>query len=595
MQVHKWEVVKKDCAVHYADLFGISPILERVMINRGVADTESASVYLNPNIKYLHDIRGMKDVEKSFAILKKAVEAKKKICIYGDYDADGVCSCVILAKGLRFIGADLFFYIPKRETEGYGLNPGAVNTIHEEGAELIIACDNGIAAIEEIKLIKELGMDIIVIDHHEPRYVMKGGVKQDILPCADAVIDAKQADCHYPFKNLCAGGMCYKYIRGFYEYIEKKLPNEAELFAFAAVATVCDVVELTDENRVIVRNGLKLINNRDLNVGLSSLIRCSGLDGKKINEHSLGFVIGPCINVCGRIASAYLAVELFTTDIFTDAEKIANEIWQLNSYRKSLTDESFEKAVNIIENSQIKNDKVLVVYSENFNEAVIGIAAGRIKERYYRPTVMIAKGEKFDKGSARSIEEYNIFDGMLKCSYLFEKFGGHSMAAGLSIKHENVDEFRRFMNESCTLTNDDLTKKLKIDDVIGIKDVTMKAAKQLDLMRPVGNGNENALFLSENVRLRRVRLVGAKKNIMQATFQDDDGNAVKAIDFDGYERYISVLSKGLNISAYELMLMGVSTEVNLLLDIVYSININEWNGISSVQLNIVDFRESGRQ
>lgn len=571
--------------------FNISPILETVLYNRGISTVEDAKVYLNPGISFMHNAFEMKDLPKALEIIEAAIKERKKIFIYGDYDVDGVCSTVILYKGLKASGADAHYYIPHREEEGYGLNCGVVEKLKEKDCDLIFTCDNGIASIEEVKLIKKLGMNIIILDHHEPQFTQdEQGNREYIIPEADAVIDNKQEDCNYPFKELCAAGMSYKFIEAFFEYQKKSLDNKAELFAFAAIGTVCDIVNLKDENRILVRNGLKLINHRkNLNLGLTELIKCREIEEKKITETSIGFILGPCINASGRLETALEAVELFTTEDNERAKVLAQRLSDLNNERRKLTEDSFERIINGIESSSIKDNRVFVVYDKDVHESIAGIVAGRVKDRYYRPTILITEAVECDKGSGRSIEGYNLFEALLECKDLFERFGGHSMAAGLSLKHENVEILSKRLNEKCRLTEEDLTEKLHIDKQLDFKDINLRLASELDLLRPTGKDNRNPYFLSKNIEILNINFVGAKKNVTQFQFKQS-GIVIRGINFNDYECLIESLNEVLSEEDMKMLLQGIKRKFSLKADIVYTIDINEYNGTKSVQLMVADFR-----
>lgn len=573
--------------------FGISDIFERVILNRNIKSEYEMAVYLNPNIKYFKDTMKFKDIRKAFKILNQAVIDKKKIIIYGDYDVDGVTSTVILYKGLKNLGAYVDYYIPDREKEGYGLNMKAAEKLKKMNGELIFTCDNGIAAFEEVMFIKNLGMDIIILDHHEPQFVIdpKTGIKRDVLPKADAIIDAKQSGCGYPFKSLCAGGMSYKFIKEFYKFINVTLKNEAELFVFAAIATVCDIVDLCDENRILVRNGLKLINHRkNLNLGLSELIKVRNLEDKKITETSIGFIIGPCINASGRLESALEAVKLFITEDKDEAESLAKKMSETNEKRKVLTSDAVERLIDKIENSDIKNDKVIVIFDENIHESIAGIAAGRIKDKYYKPAIVLTNSNgETAKGSARSICSYNIFEELFKARNLFERFGGHSMAAGLSLKKENIDKLRIELNKNCNLSEADMQPVLNIDMELDFKNINLELAEELDLIRPVGKENPQPLFICRNVRIKRVNFVGANKDIIQMNVEDSFGYELKAVDFNNYDYFIKEIKSILSKNQYDMLIKGIKKETDFLVDFVYEININDYNNIRSVQLMAVDY------
>ncbi len=585
-----WTIKKSRIDVEkMANDLNISKIFARVLGNRSIFSRDLAKLYIKPSISLMHDPFEMKDMKKAVEMIVEAAEKKKKIFIYGDYDVDGVSSTVILYKAFKQFGCEVDYYIPDRRLEGYGLNRDCILRMKELGCELVFTCDNGIAAIDEALYIKELGMDFIILDHHEPAFSEDG---DDILPCADAVIDCKQKECRYPFKALCAGGMAYKFIKALFAFSNREIENEAELFVFAAVATVCDIVDLCDENRIFVKNGLRILNSgRRMNFGIKAILECKGLK-KQINEDTLGFIIGPCINASGRLESAIDAVELFLEEDFETAMIRAEKIVQTNDERKRITEEAYERVISNIENSDIKNDKILVVYDESVDESVIGIVAGRVKEHYYKPTIVISKGEEFDKGSGRSIEGYNIFENLLLNKELFVKFGGHAMAAGLSICHENVEILRKRLNEGCLLGEKDMTEVIKIDMPLSFDEITIELAEELNLMRPYGKENLEAVFATKSVFVENVRFVGANKNIMQFVFSDEKGVFLKGISFKGFEKFKKYAEENFSEDISKKILLGDIAGVNLKFDIVYNIGINEFNGNKNVQLIIKDFREA---
>ncbi len=569
----------------------ISPIFARILGNRNIFSREAANLYIKPRIALMHDTFLMKDLEKAIKIIIRARDLGKKIFIYGDYDVDGITSTVILYKALKQFGCIVEYYIPNRRYEGYGLNKNCVKVMKERGCDVVFTCDNGIAAIDEALYIKELGMEFIVLDHHEPAFSDDG---KDILPDADAIVDCKQEKCEYPFKALCAGGMSYKFVKALFEFSETELDGAAELFVFAAIATVCDIVDLCDENRIIVRNGLRVLNSgRRMNPGIKALLECQSLK-KKITEETLGFIIGPCINASGRIESAVQAVELFLEEDYEKALKKARSLVEINEERKKITSESYERVIYNIENSDIKNDKVMVIYDENVDESVMGIVAGRIKEHYYKPVIVISKGEEFDKGSGRSVEGYNIFENLSANKELFVKFGGHKMAAGLSIEHKNVDILRKRLNESCTLTEKELTEVIRIDSDISFSDITIELAEELNLMRPFGKENPQALFATKGVIVKSIRYVGANGDIIQFVFSDENGNNIKGISFRGFQKFKKYVEDNFDNELKESILAGFIKNACLCLDIVYTIEINEYNDSKNIQLVLKDFRKSDR-
>jgi len=563
----------------------ISEIFAQVLGNRKIFSRNSASLYIKPRIALMYDPFLMRDMEKAVRIILAAKNDKKKIFIYGDYDVDGVSSTVILYKAFSQFGCDVEYYIPNRKYEGYGLNINCIDAMKDRGCDIVFACDNGIAAVDEALYIKELGMELIILDHHEPAFEED----REIIPNAAAVIDCKQKKCMYPFKGLCAGGMAYKFVKALFKYSDMEIENEAELFVFAAIATVCDIVDLCDENRIFVRNGIRILNSgRKINIGVKALIKCQGLD-KKVTEETLGFVIGPCINASGRLESALDAVELFIEEDFGRALAKAERLVKVNEERKRLTLEAYERVIESVENSDLKNDKIMVIYDENVDESIMGIVAGKIKEDYYKPVIVISSGDEFDKGSARSIEGYNIFESLLENKELFIKFGGHAMAAGFSIEHKNIAALRKSLNENCTLSESDLTEVIRIDRELCFEEISEKLAGELELMRPFGKGNSRAVFATRGVFVSSLRYVGANKNIIQFVFSDGN-NSFKGVSFRGYEKFNKYVESNFEKSIQNKIFDGDLCDVILRLDIVYSIEINEFKGFRNVQLVIRDFR-----
>jgi len=572
-----------------AEELNISETFAQVLGNRKIFSKDLVKEYIKPSIYFMHSPFLMKDLEKAVKIIVSAKENKKKIFVYGDYDVDGVVSTVILFKAFKQFGCDVEYYIPNRRFEGYGLNKDCVLAMKERGCDIVFACDNGIAAIDEALYIKELGMEFIILDHHEPAFSEDG--IDDILPVADAVIDCKQRDCSYPFKQLCAGGMAYKFVKALFEYAKVQLENEAELFVFAAIATVCDIVDLCGENRIIVKNGLRILNSgRRMNIGIKSLLECQSLK-KRITEETLGFIIGPCINASGRIESASEAVDLFLEEDYEQALIKAQRLVEINQERKKITSEAYERVISSIENSSVKDDRILVVYDENVDESVIGIVAGRVRERYYKPVIIISKGEEFDKGSARSIESYNIFENLFMNKELFVKFGGHAMAAGLSIEHKNVDVLRKKLNERCFLSDRDMTEIIRIDKAMSFDEITVELANELDIMRPFGKENSQAVFATKGVFVVGLRYVGVNKNIIQFVFSDENGITLKGISFKHFEKFKDYVEKSFDPITIKKIFDGDLTNLVIRLDIVYNIEINEYNDNKNIQLVLVDFRQ----
>ncbi len=571
--------------------FGISEIFATVLANRDILTARKLNTYLYTDNMFFYNALDMKDMEKSFIKIIEAISKNELICIYGDYDVDGVTSTVILYKALKHIGANVIYYIPDREEEGYGLNISAINEVIKKGVDIIFTCDNGIASIEEVKYIKENNIDIIILDHHEPRFLEEDNNKIEILPNADAIINPKQLNCEYKFKALSAGGISYKFVQGLYNYMEIE-ENLEEYLVFASISTVCDIVDLLDENRLIVKMGLDIFNNnKQINKGLFEILKVNNIDEKVINETDYGFIIGPCINASGRLESALKAVELFTEDNEENIKKLAVELLNLNIERKELTYKAVEDIFCMIEGSNIKNDKVLVVYNDKIHESIAGIVAGRIKEAYYKPTFVITKSKDGAKGSGRSIPSYNMFEELLKCSDLLQKFGGHKMAAGVSLTYENVDIFRNIINQNCMLSSEDLQETITIDKALKFSDITLDLAKELYKMKPIGKENKGAIFATKNVEIKNIRFVGKENNIIQLTLYDGISN-IRAISFDGYNKFLDILKQSICDDEIEKLILGIKKVIDLKLDVVYSIEVNIFNDIENVQLILKDFRLS---
>ena len=584
MSVWKLKRNKAD-TVKMASVLNIKEPVACILANRGIGTYKAAMKFLLSPRDGLYDFELFKDSEKAIDIIKKAVTNRLKIAVYGDYDVDGVMSTTILYKALKYLGADVIFYLPHRQREGYGMNIEAVRHLHELGVKVILTCDNGIAAIDEIGEAARLGIVSVIIDHHEPKYE-KGpsGEKFDIVPLSEAIIDAKQSKCQYPFKFLCAAGMSYKFAEAIFKSMNRSFVYDDEFMAFAAIATVCDIVSLLDENRIIVKNGLKLVSKIE-NKGMKALIKLTGLEGKEINEYHAGFVIGPCVNATGRLESAETAVKLFSTDNEEEAYSLAAELVRLNAERKDMTSKAVEEAIEAVNLTDLKNDKVLVIYNSQIHESIAGIVAGKVKEAFYKPTIIITDSGQLAKGSGRSIEAYNMFDELLKCQELFEKFGGHPMAAGLSLKKENIDILRKMLNNNCCLTVEDMTSVIRIDKQLGFDQIDIELALQLESLSPFGKDCQPPVFGTKDVSLKRLSLMGKDKNMLRFTLSHNYKTFV-GVSFSGYEKFCRILNER-NILT-ENILGGYMQDFKM--DIVYGLNINRYNGRESVQLDIKDFR-----
>ena len=575
----KWFI--RPCKVDIGNMcrkMSINVPLALALQAKGLNTPKKVKDYFNTENYSFGDITELVGVKRSFEIIEKAINENKKIFIYGDYDVDGVTSTVILYKSLKALEANVFYYIPNRVTDGYGLNVNAIERLIGKGMELLITCDNGIAAIEEIKYAKEKGIDVVIYDHHEP--VIKDD--KEILPEADSVTDAKIENCGYDFTVMCAGGLCYRVMKSFYEYLGQKYTLEKEMIIFAGIATVCDVVDLVGENRAIAKRSLELINDNIENTGLRHLVDINSLES--INEFHYGFVLGPCINACGRLEDASIAVELFIEENEAKASELALKLFELNAERKAITLDSTDRIINEVENSNLIEDKILVVYDKELHESIAGIVAGRLKERYNKPAIVLTKSEKGVKGSCRSIDKYNIFEALNKEKEYLGKFGGHKLAAGLSLPEENVEKFRCSINQHCSLNKEDFEQVFYIDGQLPFDFISLDWAEELDIMHPFCISNTKPIFGTKDLTCRNIRFLGENKTIVAMELADKSGNSNRAIMFNGGDRIEDILLKK-NYSKENCR----DAEINI--DALYTLEINEYKDYRNVQLNIKDFRE----
>lgn len=546
--MQKWRVYSKKADFDaIGSRFNIDPVTARIIRNRDVTDMENVDMYLNGTLDRLRDPMMMKDMDKAVSVIASSIRDNKHIRIIGDYDIDGICSIYILFKGLKICGADVDYEVPDRITDGYGINENLIKQAYEAGVEVIITCDNGIAAASQIDYANELGMTVVITDHHDVPYEETDNGRRYIIPKADAVVDPKQNDCRYPFKMLCGAGIAYKFIDCMVKEFQTGDSVMPELLQFAAIATVGDIVDLLDENRIIVKEGLKLIANTE-NYGLNALMAVTGVSRESINAYHIGFVLGPCLNASGRLDSAKRALKMLVTDDRAEAERHAGELKDLNEERKKLTSEAVDKAVDMVENSSLKDDKVLVIFLPDCHESIAGIVAGRIREKYYKPVIVLTRGEQEAKGSARSIESYNMFEKLSECKDLFTRFGGHPMAAGLSLPEENIPEFRRRINEHCNLSEEDLTETVWIDVPMPLEYINEKLILELGGLEPFGKANPKPVFADKNISIRNIRAIGKDKQYTRMTIAKDSGIVIDAVGFFPCTELETVYNKNGRIS-----------------------------------------------
>ncbi|WP_454053743.1 single-stranded-DNA-specific exonuclease RecJ [Clostridium sp. Marseille-Q7071] len=566
---------------------GLNPITVKIMANREIDTVEKINKFINPTFSQFHDPLLMKDMGKGVSIIKNAIEQGEKIMIYGDYDADGVTSTVILYKALKNCNGKVSFYIPDRENEGYGMSSERIEKIKEEGYNTIISCDNGISALEQVERAKELGMTVVITDHHELPFEDVDGERVYKMPVADAVINPKRNDCEYPFKNLCGAGIAFKFSCALYEAMGISVENAYDLIEIAGIGTICDVVDLIDENRVIAKEALKLMNNTK-NIGLKTLKEILDIRNEMSSYH-VGFLIGPCINATGRLETAFLSVDLLLCEDIEKAKELASTLVELNKKRQEMTNDSVEAIVNMVNSSSLINDKVLVAYKEDVHESIAGIVAGRVREKFNVPTIILTKGKEMPKGSGRSIEEYNMFEELIKCKDLLHKFGGHPMAAGLSIKEENITLFREKLNELCELSEEDLIPKIRIDERLPLKYIDFNLIEELRSLEPFGKGNNSPILAEKNIPIERISILGEKKNTLKFRCRISGTNRyIDAICFNKVEEFIEMLKNEYGES-YEYMLENPQ---GLKMDMVFSPSVNDYNGNVSVQLKINNFKIS---
>ena len=588
MSNEKWMLRNRKADLNaMSQKYGISLLLCKLIVNREINDENLLNSYIDPTYKYLHESTNMKDIKKAVEIIKNKIISNKKIRIIGDYDVDGIISVYILYTALKECGANVDYEIPDRIKDGYGINKNIVKIAYDEGIDTVITCDNGISAIEQIEYAKKLGLTVIVTDHHDVPFIEEDGVRTFISSNANAIINPKQTECNYPFKSICGAGVAFKLMEALYEELGMGKDECYKLIEFVAIATVCDVVDLIDENRIFVKNGLEMLNNTQ-NLGIKELKKATGLEDKEITAYHLGFVIGPCLNASGRLDSAKKGLELLLMEDEEDARNLAVEIVELNDARKNMTKEGVDKAVDIIESTDIKNDDILVVYIPDIHESLAGIVAGRIKEKYNKPTIILTKSEEGVKGSARSIEEYNMFEGLLASKDLLDKFGGHPMAAGLSLQENKIDVLRNDLNTKCALTEDDLTKKIMIDASLPLEYLNLNLIEELNVLEPFGKGNSKPVFGVRDAKITKAMILGKDKNVLKLRILLNNNSTIDAMIFNDIENFEEkIISK---YGKYTLQNLYNRPNNSVTMYFTFYPSINEWNGNKSIQIIISGIR-----
>lgn len=536
--MEKWMVYNKKADFQkIGSEFGIDPVIARLIRNRDIQDMKEIRSYLYGTLAEIPSPWKMKDMERAVQILQKKITQKKKIRIMGDYDIDGVTATCILLKGLKRLNANVDTYIPDRVKDGYGMHEQLIDKALEDGIDTILTCDNGIAAAAEIEYAKKEGLTVIVTDHHDIPFRDTEDGRIWIIPKADAVVNPKQNDCLYPNKNICGAVVAWKLIWALYERLGIDSDEIWDFLELAAIATVGDVMDLQGENRIIVKEGLKKLSSTSFE-GLKALICVNNLEGAEITAYHVGFVIGPCINASGRLDTAARSLELLLADNMEDAMKLADDLYDLNQSRKAMTEQGKEQAIQSIEENNLGKDRVLVVYLPDCHESLAGIIAGRIREAYNKPVFVLTKGSDGVKGSGRSIEAYSMYEELVKCSDLLMQFGGHPMAAGLSMEEKNVELFRRRLNDNCTLTEQDLIPKIMIDVPMPISYLSKKLTEQLKVLEPFGKGNSKPLFAQKNLRAVGIRVFGRNRNVAKMLLIDENGIKMDAVYFGEAQEFV---------------------------------------------------------
>lgn len=587
--MEKWMVrnVKFNTAKLAEDL-GVSEVVAKLLVNRDIYKLDTAKEFLDSSIDNLYNGLDMLGMSGAVELMKNSINNNEKILIVGDYDVDGVISTYVLYTAISKCGGNVSFHIPDRIKEGYGINESIIRKASDDNVDIIITCDNGIAAIEQVKLAKELGLKVIITDHHDVPFIEENEERKYVVPDADFVINPKQENCNYKFDKICGAGVAYKFIECLYEEFNISKEELYDLLQYVAIATVCDVVDLTSENRIIVKEGLKRINNTS-NIGLRALFKETGLEEKVITVYTLGFVIGPSINASGRLEQAEWALKMLLSDNEIEAKELAEKLNDLNKERQELTKEGLEEAIEIIEKNNMTKDKVLVVYLEDVHESIAGIIAGRVREKYNLPTIILTKAHDGAKGSGRSIEEYNMFEELLKCKDLLGKFGGHPMAAGMSIPNENIDEFRNRLNNVTTLTDEDIIPKVSIDMGLSLSQINYELIDQISLLEPYGKANPKPTFGMKKLKVVEARILGKNRNVLKLKLTD--GRLyIEGIYFGDIEGFENSVKDELGEIEYNKVFSGASN--NLYLDIICMPDINEFNGNKKVQLVISNYRIS---
>ncbi|MFQ9515196.1 MAG: single-stranded-DNA-specific exonuclease RecJ [Eubacterium sp.] len=580
----KWYLqTKKADFYKIAEKFNISPIIARLIRNRDIIEDEEIEEYLYSDIESLNSPWLFKDMDKAVDILRIKISQQNKIRIICDYDVDGICSGYILLRSFKELGANVDVVVPHRVEDGYGINERLIQKAFDDGVDTILTCDNGIAAYHQIEFAKTLGMTIIVTDHHEVPYEESEKGKKYIIPPADAVINQKQPDCGYPFKELCGAMVAYQLIAAIYDSLGKNVKETYNLLAYAALATVCDIVELKGENRTVVKFGLEQMHKIN-DIGINALIEACKIDKKSIDTYHFGFIIGPCLNASGRLDTAKKAMDLLHTKDREKADRLAAELRELNNERKDMTEKGTVEAIRIAEGYK---DSVLVIFLPDCHESIAGIIAGRVREKYNKPTIVLTETENGVKGSGRSIEEYDMYSELTKVKELFTKYGGHKMAAGISLNKEKIEILRKRLNENCNLTEEDLYLKVWIDMQLPLEYVTMNLINELQFIAPWGKGNEKPLFAEKGLKVLKIQILGKTGNVLKLEVQNSSHYRMTAMIFSRTQEFMEFIMNKFGADEVNQAMEGKNNNIEIMA--TYFPKINEYNGMKQIQIIIDRF------
>ena len=585
--MEQWMVYQKKADfAKTGEKFHIHPVVARLIRNRDVTGDEEISLFLNGTLSDLPDAHCMKDLDLLVDILLEKIRGNKKIRVIGDYDVDGVMSSFMLKEVLHKAGADFDVKIPERIRDGYGLNVRLVEEAMHDGVDTILTCDNGISAMEEIAYAKGQGLTVLVTDHHQIPFKEENGVRTEIRSMADAIVNPHQEVCGYPFKELCGAGVVYALACVMYERLGLS-GEETDLLEFAAMATVCDVMPLTGVNRILVKEGIKRIHNTK-NTGMKALIETAGLAPEQIDAWHFGFVLGPCINAMGRLETAEQALALFSSGDEESASQTAEDLVLKNNERKEMTKQGVEEGIRLVESGGYENDPVLVLYLPDVHESIAGLIAGRVRERYARPVFVLTKGEGCVKGSGRSTEVYSMYEQMCRCSELLTRFGGHPMAAGMSLPEENVELFRKKMNELCPYSVEEISSRVHIDMQMPPEYADIQLLRQFEILAPFGTGNPKPLFVDRGFRIERMRVLGKKQNVLRLNLKSAQGNPLQAVyfgDIPAFEQYLSD-----RFGEEQVLSAKQGRENNIIFSMVYQLREDTYKNNESIQLDMKYYR-----